>query len=88
MNDSLRPCYISCGKGDKIKGLFHCFVTESTIVEPSSRVGGHPGGVLTYTNAIVELKNGSVLRVDPSTVQFVDNMVYKYEWPMKGEQNE
>lgn len=83
--NGLRPCYISRGKGDKIKGLFHCFVTESTIVDSSPMVGGHPGGVLTYTNAIVELKNGSVFRVDPSTVQFADNIFDKYTWYTEGE---
>lgn len=68
-----RPC-LADGK----KALFHRWEDKSKIVEPSVMVGGHNGGVLKYTVAIVEYENGSVAEVFPNYIKFVDGKINEY----------
>lgn len=69
----LRPCY-----ADGKKALFHKFVEHSRIVEPSPMIGGHNGGVIKYTLAIVEYDNGKVEYVEPCKICFADNKINEY----------
>ena len=64
----------------KKKALFHCWSFESSVVEPSLMIGGHPGGTIACTMAIVELENGSVNVVAPASIQFLDNKFDGYFW--------
>lgn len=63
-----RPCII-----DNKKALFHRWEEVSEIVYPSLMKGGHPGGEMKGTLAIVEMEDGSVRRVAPDAVRFTDN---------------
>ena len=84
----LRPCYVYIKKNEKEKVLFHCWSFESSIVEPSLMIGGHPGGTVACTMAIVELENGRVIVTSPSSIRFLDNKINDYCWDEKGEQND
>lgn len=62
-----RPC-IAEGK----KALFHGWGSRSRIVEPSPLLGGHNGGVVQWTAAIIEYEDGQVAEVLPSDIRFLD----------------
>lgn len=81
----LRPCYVSIKKGKKEKALFHCWSFKSTVVEPSIMVGGHPGGVIAYSTGIVELEDGRVIEVMPTSITFCKGIFKDYFWDEKGE---
>ena len=67
----LRPC-----KVDGEKALFHRWEDYATVIEPSPMVGGHPGGQLRETFAIVEMESGQVMEVKPTKVKFEDTSEY------------
>ena len=52
-------------------GYFHCWEQYSKPIEPSPMIGGHPGGVVSYTIGIVEFENG-ISRIDPTLIKFCD----------------
>ncbi len=41
---------------------FHGVFQYSDVIEPSLMVGGHPGGVIAYPVAVVELENQLIMR--------------------------
>ena len=63
-----RACWY---RGD-IPALFHCWIPVSEIVAPSLMVGGHGGGVVSGVLALLELEDGSMVRVAPEDIVFVD----------------
>lgn len=63
-----RPCVV-----DGVEALFHRWEDYSEIISPSPWKGGHPGGSLRCTFAIVEMADGSIRRVEPPDVRFTDN---------------
>lgn len=63
-----RPCVI-----DGKNALFHRWEEVSEIVYPSLMKGGHAGGEMKGTLAIVEMEDGCVRRVVPNAVRFTDN---------------
>lgn len=67
----LRPCMV-----DGEKALFHRWEDFATVIEPSPMVGGHPGGQLRETFAIVEMESGQVMEVKPTKVKFEDTSEY------------
>lgn len=52
-------------------GYFHTWEQYAKIIDPSVRVGGHPGGQISWVFGIVEFKDG-VRRVDPYRIKFCD----------------
>ena len=59
----------------KAKGrtaMFHCWEQVSEIVEPSPMRGGSLGGIVKYTNAIVEYEDGTVDSVTAEDIVFLD----------------
>lgn len=68
-----------CKVNDKY-GYFHTWEHFSQPIEASIMIGGHPGGVVSYITGIVEFSDGSVRRVDPTRIIFVDdeNETLKY----------
>ena len=62
-----RPCIVY----DK-KALFHKWEDSACIVPPALSRGGHNGGTLRRTLAIVEFETGKVERVMPEDVRFLD----------------
>lgn len=67
---SLRKCVVLEGKRE-MKAFFHLWAERSKIIPPSPMVGGHSGGVLKYTVAIVEFEDGSIREVLPEAIKFV-----------------
>ena len=67
----LRPCMV-----DGEKALFHRWEDYATVIGPSPMVGGHPGGQLRETFAIVEMESGQVMEVKPTKVKFEDTSEY------------
>lgn len=66
---AMRNCTYTDQQGTKHKALLHGFFQRSTVVEPSPMVGGHPGGVVAYPVAVIELEDGKILDVPVSMVQ-------------------
>ena len=60
-----------CQVGEEL-GYFHIWEQTSSVVEPSLMVGGHPGGTVAQVYALVEFSDGSIRRVQPYEVKFVD----------------
>lgn len=83
---AIRPIYY---KGRK--AVFHQWSPFSYIVPPSLMVGGHDGGVVSGTRAIIETDNGVILEVLPMEIQFADPGYISEVWnnqrirPMKKE---
>lgn len=48
------------------------WVSESWVIEPSALQGGHPGGTVRCTFALVEYADGTVRKVEPEDVKFTD----------------
>lgn len=69
MNE-VRPCLV--GKKN-LKALWHKWVDKSEIVPPSLLRGGHGGGVVKDTFALVEYENGLVRLVQATDVYFLDS---------------
>lgn len=62
----------------EIKALFHCWSHRSEVVGESPLRGGHPGGQVSGTFAIVEYEDGTVHEVEPQNIRFVDNLITEY----------
>lgn len=66
ITESLRRC-----TADGRKAIFHRWRDVSQIVPPSPMMGGHGGGVVRDTFAIVEYEDGSIWSIAPErTKQF------------------
>lgn len=78
-----RPCYVE-GK----KALFHKWEDRSEIVSPSIMKGGHAGGVIRGTIAIVEFENGVVGEVYPHKIKFADNLIKEYAFNEEKDETE
>lgn len=76
----LRPCYILGEHGNKTKALFHCWNHISNVVDASPLIGGHPGGAVAWTAAIVELEDGSITLVHPQNITFMPGIFEDYCW--------
>lgn len=83
MQPKLRPCYIVGENNKRIKGLFHCWNHISEVICPSLMIGGHTGGVIAHTSAIVELADGSITNIRPESIFFLDSPFQDYMWEEK-----
>jgi hypothetical protein len=63
----LRRCTV---KGNN--AWFHRWCDKSRIVPPSPMIGGHGGGVIRDTVAIVEHDDGTIHEYYPTEVKFID----------------
>lgn len=77
----LRPCLIWCRK-DNIepakKALFHLWEHSTRVIDSRPYMSGHTGGTESTVFGIVELEDGSVIRVNPCQIQFTDNKIQEY----------
>lgn len=72
---------------EDVAALFHCWNHRSEVVGESPLRGGHPGGQISGTFAIVEYEDGTVHEVEPQNIRFVDNLISEYAFPeMEGKQ--
>lgn len=62
----------------EIKALFHCWNHRSELYGASPMIGGHPGGQVSCTLAIVEYEDGTVHEVEPQNIRFVDGLINQY----------
>lgn len=70
-----RPCWVSHNSAEglkKAKAFLHSIATRSYVVEPSPLKGGHPGGQVSRTFAIVENEHGYLVEVELERVQLLD----------------
>lgn len=65
----LRPCLVN---GEEC--LFHTWENFMQVIAPSAMVGGHNGGQIAYTLGIVEKADGTLMKVYPGHVRFVDSL--------------
>lgn len=65
---SLRPCIVASNKA-----YFHKWINKSKIVDPSPMIGGHRGGVVSFTVGIIEYEDGVVHECNPYEIRFTDN---------------
>lgn len=72
VEDHKRPCFVVRDDGSKLKAIFHRWSDISEIYAPSPLEGGHPGGVVKGTLAIVELESGQVGTASPEKITFID----------------
>ena len=61
-----------------VKALFHCWSYRSEVVGESPLRGGHPGGQISATFALVEYEDGTIHEVEPQNIRFVDGRIYQY----------
>ena len=81
-NTSTNPGeYIIESPEREIKALFHCWNHRSELYDASLIIGGHPGGKVSGTFAIVEYEDGTVHEVEPQNIRFVDNAMSEYAFP-------
>lgn len=66
----LRKCTIK----ERI-AYFHKWSDKSQIIPPSPMVGGHNGGVLMHTVAIIEYEDGVITECYPHEIKFIDKPV-------------
>ncbi|SHO50107.1 hypothetical protein [Anaerocolumna xylanovorans] len=78
IKENLRTCIVELPGKNKRMALFHKWIDKSEIISPSPMVGGHSGGELKFTMAIVEFEDGTVRCVLPERIQFTDNEFRKY----------
>lgn len=75
--DYRRLCLTNSGE----KCFFHCWNNVSEIVSPSLLQGGHSGGVVSDTFAIMEFEDGSVRKLRCDQFIFIDGGKFKdYDW--------
>lgn len=68
----MRECMVGTKDSVDFTGYFHGWTFESQVVDASPLIGGHPGGQVSGTFAIVENKrSGVVSLVHPSRIQFM-----------------
>lgn len=75
-------------EGETCKALFHCWNHRSELYDASPMIGGHPGGQVSGTFAIVEYEDGTVHEVEPQNIRFVDNPMCEYAFPEKNKKPE
>ena len=86
----LRPCVVrkTVRSNDYANALFHIWVQESDVVAPSPMIGGHPGGTVNTVLGLVEFEDGSVKKVYPGDIVFIDSegKFKEYDFSRKGEE--
>lgn len=75
-------------KEETHKALFHCWSHRSELVDESLLRGGHPGGQVSGTFAIVEYEDGTVHEAEPQNIRFVDNAMCEYVFHEGNEESE
>lgn len=66
----LHDCYVTI-KNEVVSGKFKGIFQHSNVVDPSPFKGGHPGGVIAYPVAVVEIDN-RFKQFNPSEVILIE----------------
>lgn len=75
LKNEYRTCIV-----DEKKALFHKWTTQKNVIEPSLMIGGHPGGEIQFTFAIVEFEDGTIHEVAPHHIRFIDHKHREYSF--------
>ena len=59
-------------KVDEKLCYFHMWENYSQPVEASMLIGGSPAGIISFVSGIVEYPDGSIKKVTPTSIVFVD----------------
>lgn len=79
--DTRRMC-LADGPNGPEKALFHCWSTEVRVIPPSVLRGGHSGGTITETVAILEFEDGHLEKLGTNEFRFVDGGQFgQWAWP-------
>ena len=70
-----RPCICLIGRNEE-KALFHKWTTVAIVKDAIMR--GTTGGQIQNDYALVELENGTIQRVEPDRIVFIDDKVTQY----------
>lgn len=60
------------------KALFHRWNVFQDVIPPSPMMGGHTGGQIQHTTAIIEYEDGTVHECYPQEIQFLDGKINEY----------
>lgn len=82
--DTRRMC-ITKGSNAGRKCLFHCWSTESRVLEPSLLKGGHNGGTYSEIFGVLEFEDGHLEKLRTGEFDFVDGGQFK-QWAWPGEE--
>ena len=83
-----RPCTVTVsrrnGPPEERKAFFYGFFTQAEVIAPSPLKGGPPGGQLADVYAVVEHEDGSVHRVMPELIRFLNSPAKfaEYDWEL------
>lgn len=78
-----RPCY-----ADGKKALFHRWTEEAYVLPPAILKGGHSGGQIKTTLAIVEYEDGFIREIQPQKIRFIDGKFKEYDFTERGRAGE
>lgn len=80
-----RPC-IARQDGTPKKALFHRFTNVAEVVAPSIMTGGHPGGQLANTYALLEFEDGRLSMEPVNRIIMLDSAKYfaAHDWETLG----
>ena len=56
----MKKCEVTCN-GERYIADFYGVFQLSSVIDPSPMIGGHPGGVIAYTVAVVDFGDGDGL---------------------------
>lgn len=79
-NDVRRPCIVTRAPDVTEKCLFHCWSTESNVIPPSLTKGGHDGGQVSTTVAILEFEDGHLEKHGIEAFKFSDMSFLQWAW--------
>lgn len=77
--NKLRECIVNNNKYVNQKAIFHRWIDVSEIFQPSMMLGGHGGGVVRNTFALLELPDGLVIECYPTDIKFIDGGLWQNE---------
>ena len=80
ITDLHRPCWYR-GASGLYKAIFHRWVEEKQLVAANLFGDGNPGGCIAATFALIETENGTMRKVAPDKIQFIDHSEFsEYAW--------
>lgn len=78
----VRPCMVKFKNKEK-KALFHRWEDKAYPIGESALIGGHTAGQMWGVYGIVEMEDGKIEEVYPSSIRFLDKQVDQYSYEEK-----
>lgn len=82
-----RPCITKYNRENPVTALFHGWSHVAEVAAPSPLIGGHGGGQLAATFALLEYEDGTVGEVPVNSIIFLDSAesFAVYDWKALGD---